>query len=109
MPADRCLGFLGQQQAAQPAGRVGQGRGDGVMAIQPDRALRCVRRVPWCIMLPRPLTLAAMTGLEALPFRSLRSGELVRAAMVTGALPGGGFPIRAWLQAALDMQLGAVP
>jgi hypothetical protein len=29
---------LGQHQAAQPARGVGEGGGDGVQAIQPDRA-----------------------------------------------------------------------
>jgi hypothetical protein len=42
MFADGVLGFFGQQQATQPAVRIGKGRGDGVMAVQPDGALGCV-------------------------------------------------------------------
>src|SRR5580698_8328536 len=33
-----CLRLLGQHQAAQPAGRIGEGRGDRVDAVEPDRA-----------------------------------------------------------------------
>jgi hypothetical protein len=39
------LGVVGQQQPAQAAGRVGQGGGDRVVAVQPDRALGNIRRV----------------------------------------------------------------
>jgi hypothetical protein len=39
------LGLVGQQQPAQAAGRVSQGGGDRVVAVQPDRALGNVRRM----------------------------------------------------------------
>jgi hypothetical protein len=45
--ADRGLGFVGQQQAAQPAVRIGERGGDGVVPIQPDGAFRSVRRGAW--------------------------------------------------------------
>ena len=43
---ERRLGVLGQQQAAQPAGRIGQRGGDGVQAVQPDGAARRVGAGP---------------------------------------------------------------
>ena len=53
--ADGRLGFLGQQQAAQTTVGIGQRRGHRMVAIQPDRALRRVRRMPRRIGFARPL------------------------------------------------------
>ena len=39
------LGLLGQHQVAEAAGRIGQRRGDGVQAVEPDGAARGVRNL----------------------------------------------------------------
>jgi hypothetical protein len=58
--------LLGQQQAAQAAGRIGQCRGDGMRAVQPDRTLRCVGTVPRALVLLRTmLAIAIGPRLEA--------------------------------------------
>ncbi len=60
--AERRLGFLGQQQAAQTARRIGQRGGDGMVAIQPDGAFRRLRAVARAIVMrtlrPGPMAVA---------------------------------------------------
>jgi hypothetical protein len=49
--AERRFGFLGQQKTTQTARRIGQRGGDGMMAIQPDGTLRCLRPVPRAVVM----------------------------------------------------------
>jgi hypothetical protein len=46
-----CLGFLGQDQAAQATLLVGQSGGDCVVTIEPDGTFRRVRTLPLGILL----------------------------------------------------------
>jgi hypothetical protein len=61
------LGLVGQQQPAQAAGRVSQGGGDRVVAVQPDRALGNVRRMTLVV---RALVVRALV-VRALVVRAL--------------------------------------
>src|SRR4051794_10784193 len=86
MLADGGLGLVSQQQAAQPTSRVGQGRGNGVMAIQPDGALGRVRGGARRVILARPerLRLGARRLIVAVRARL----EPAAGPSVTGTVPG---------------------
>jgi hypothetical protein len=96
MLADRGLRFLGQQQAPQAAGRIGQRGGDGMVAVQPDSAFRRVGRVARRLGLLRP---AGRPGAETGRFGVLwprARPELLGARLVA---------VRAWLKAVLRARL----
>jgi hypothetical protein len=104
--ADGRLGFLGQQQAAQPAGRVGQGGGDGVVTIQPDGAFRRLRLARARMLARLELTAAAVVAvrLEAPAGRAPAGSAVTRAcAMLAAAAMGGavGPTVGAWLLMAM--------
>lgn len=79
MLADRGLRLLGQQQAPQPAGRIGKRGRDGVVSIQPDGALRGVRRMAATIALGLPPARRGKTLLRRVTLRP-RSGIVPRGA-----------------------------
>lgn len=107
--ADRGLGLLGQKQTAKSAGRIGQGRGDGVVAIQPHRAFGCVRRMARGLVLAGPMRLAAVARFEPIALRPLRAFELIGPALGFGAFPCRCLPPGAGLKAPLRPRLLLVP
>lgn len=69
----RGLGFLGQEETAQAAARIGQRGGDGMMSIQPHRPFRRVRSWARTITLIGPRLSALPIKSGAIPPRSIGS------------------------------------